>query len=296
MVGVLYLGVVTALLGDGIIRTLAKGSTPAAAELCPIVATQNPATAPAPDTATTAPPPEAKRATLAPLGTPVESVAFERSIATQDREFEFNVSDEGDTLEDDATCLQVHVNPFLRIGAGGSAQLDRLRMVADASLTGNQARVSLTIARTDVDFAPPGTYSGTVSIVDPRVERVDIPLTVTMSYPIWQLPLVVLLLMLPVAIVNLWLIKGSFSGGTTWVTLGGFRNYVFSRNGILAIGAGIAASVLAWSATYLDSPTWGTTFTDAITLFGAAFAAFTTAATPVTAAGMDRSDPNAKQT
>jgi hypothetical protein len=105
-----------------------------------------------------------------------------------------------------------------------------------------------------------------------------------------QLPLVVLLLVLPVAIAYLWLLKGSFHG-TGPVTVEQFDAYAFSRNGILAIGAGTASAVLVFSATYLSSPTWGTSVTDGIALFGAMFAAFAAAATPVTAAGTDRADP-----
>ena len=75
---------------------------------------------------------------------------------------------------------------------------------------GAQVLVVLTIARTYAGFAPAGDYAGTVSLVDPRIERVDIPLAVSMAYPVWQLPLVLLLLVLPLAIGYLWILKGSF--------------------------------------------------------------------------------------
>jgi hypothetical protein len=235
------------------------------------------------------PPATATSATLAPLGTPVQSVALGHHLETQVREFEFGLTDPSGLLRD-ATCLPVHVNPFLRTGTGDSAELDRRHIDAAVSVSGGEVRLTLTLRRTDLDFAPPGSYTGTVSIIDPRLERVDIPLAVTLAYPIWQLPLVALLLVLPAAVLNLWLLKGSFHAGDRQVTVQEFDDYAFSRNGVLAIGAGVAAAVLVFSTTYLSEATWGTSFVDVLSLVGAAFAAFTAAATPVTAAGTDLGD------
>jgi len=239
-----------------------------------------------------APPPGGAVATLAPRGSPVDSIAFGRGLGTQVREFEFTVADERLAT---ARCLPMQVNPFLRVDDGDSAQLDPQRIGAEAKVIGRQVLVTVAVMRTDARFAPSGTYSGTVSIVDPRIERVDIPLTMTLAYPVWQLPLVVLLLTVPVAVGYLWLLKGSFHGGRpdadVKISLGQFDDYAFSRNGILAIGAGTASAVLVFAATYLRAPTWGSSFVDAISLFGAMFAAFAAASTPVTAAGTDRYDP-----
>ena len=234
-------------------------------------------------------------AQLAPHGTQVESIAFGRGLNSQLREFEFSVTDPGGTLTD-ATCLPAHVNPFLRIGQAESAQLDPSRIDVAATVSGQQVLVSVMMRRDGADFAPAGSYAGTISLVDPRIERVDIPLAVSMAYPVWRLPLVVLLLVIPVAIGYLWLLKGSFHAGrpeatdATIIQLWQFDAYAFSRNGILAIGAGAAAAALVFSATYLSSQTWGASFVDAISLFGAMFAGFVAASTPVTAAGTDRSD------
>jgi hypothetical protein len=274
-VGVGYALVVVAVLWWGLAAMHApEGGPPAAEDSCPVGAP---------------PGAGAKPATLAPLGVPVSSIAFGRELVTQEREFEFTITDPAGLLAG-ATCLPVHVNPFLRTGDGPSAEIDGSRVDATASVTGREVRVALTMRRADVGFAPPGTYSGTVSIEDPRIERVNIPLTVSMAYPIWQFPLVALLLVLPVAVINLWLLKGSFASHQGPVSVAQFDDYVFSRNGVLAIGAGVAAAVLVFSSTYLGSLTWGTSFVDFFTLFGAAFAAFTAAATPVTAAGVDNSD------
>ena len=271
---VVYAVALLALGGWGFARALAPPE-PAAGAAPPCVVDAAVATAPAP-------------VKLAPLGTPVTSIAFGRGLSEQDRQFEFTLAEPLPARN--PACLQVRVNPFLRTGDGASAELDLSRIRAGAAVAGRQVLVSLTVDRSSVHFAPPGSYTGTVSIVDPRVERVDIPLTVSLSYPVWQLPLVALLLVLPVAVTNLWLLKGSFAKNLQTVTVALFDDYAFSRNGFLAIGAGVAAAVLVFSTTYLSSPTWGVSFVDVLSLFGGAFAAFTAAATPVTAAGVDNSD------
>jgi hypothetical protein len=136
-------------------------------------------------------------------------------------------------------CPLTHVNPVLRVGGTDTSQLDTAHIRATATVIGRQVRITVSVERNNARFAPSGTYVGTVSIIDPRIERVDIPLTVTMSYPVWQLPLAVLLASIPLAIGYLWLLKGSFHGRAPLadqrVTAGDFENYVFSRNGILAL-------------------------------------------------------------
>ena len=140
---------------------------------------------------------------LEPRGTPVDSIAFGRNVGTQSRQFEFTAM--SDQLA--SGCLAMQASPFLRIGEADTAQIDPERIHARADVIGRQVRVTVSVTR-DARFAPSGAYTGTVEIMRPRVERVDIPLTVTMSYPVWQLPLVVLLLTIPIAIGYLWLING----------------------------------------------------------------------------------------
>jgi hypothetical protein len=77
-----------------------------------------------------APPPGGSAvATLAPRGTPVDSIAFGHSIGTQVRQFEFTVTD--DRLAT-ATCLPMQVNPFLRVDDADSAELEPQRISAEA--------------------------------------------------------------------------------------------------------------------------------------------------------------------
>ena len=120
-VGVGYAVVVGAVLWWGLAAMHApEGGAPAPAPSCPVGAV--------PGTG-------AKPATLAPLGVPVSSIAFGRELVTQEREFEFTTTDPAGLLGG-ATCLPVHVNPFLRTGDGPSAEIDGSRI---ASVTSTSA-------------------------------------------------------------------------------------------------------------------------------------------------------------
>jgi hypothetical protein len=276
--GILYLAVLVYFSASGLMdhyKTTRHGTTVAAAanQSCPLGA---------PPSATMKP------AQLAPRGTQITTIAFGRDLSIQVRDFEFDVVDTSHLLES-AQCLRVRVSSFLRDGTTESAQLDRSRIQASATISGQQALVTVTIPRTDAAFGPSGSYTGTFSLIDPRIERVDIPLTITLSYPVWRLPFVVLWLVLPVAVGYLWLLRGSFHGRKNQpLSPKAFEDYVFSRNGILAIAAGTTSAALVFSAIYLRSATWGTDFVDAIGLFGSMFTAFVASSAPVTASGSDQ--------
>jgi hypothetical protein len=283
---VLYLGTVGWLFATGMDEHGERLPAPAAEE----ANTANN------DCPTGSPPPGTQKpARLAPRGTPVQSVAFGRALGTQTRDFEFALTDPYRLLSPartrPANCLPVQVGEFLRAGQVQSAELDADQIGATARVTGQQVLIRVVLQRQDPGFGPSGVYAGTISIVDPRTERVDIPLTVSLSYPVWRLPLVVLLLVLPVSVTYLWLVRGSFRAaghaGHT-VNFEELDDYMFSRNGLLAVGAGVGAAIVVFSATYLRSPTWGGDFVDAIGLFSAMFAGFAAASAPVTAAGQEQ--------
>ena len=135
------------------------------------------------------------------------------------------------------------------------------------------------IDRTGAGFAAPGSYQGTISIVDPRVSPVSIPVTVTLDWPIWQ-----------------WVMEGSCSWPPPWPghgTSGSSRprsiraapvsllDFCSNKLGILSIGAGIVAAFGVYSATYLNSVTWGSSSGQVFALFGAMFSAFLAGATAV---------------
>jgi hypothetical protein len=67
-----------------------------------------------------------------------------------------------------------------------------------------------------------------------------------------------------------------------------FEQWIFSRVALMSYGAGVAAAVGIFSATYARTENWGSDYTAATALFGAAFSAFIAAATGVTAAGADK--------
>jgi hypothetical protein len=96
------------------------------------------------------------------------------------------------------------------------------------------------------------------------------------------------------AAVYVWLLRGSFTGKDTndVLDLRRLSNYLFSRNGLLAFGAGVVAAFGVFSATYLSAATWDPTAGSYIALLGGTFSAFVAAATTVSAAGADRSGAN----
>jgi hypothetical protein len=154
--------------------------------------------------------------------------------------------------------------------------------MANAKVVGNRAVLTVDLSRDGDRLGMPGSYSGSVRIIDPRVERRDISLQVTMSYPYWQFPVAMLVFVLFPALIYVWLVKGSFTSQMkkaspdkpaapdepVVLTAITFQNYVFSRNGIISIGAGVVAAVSFISATYLSGATWGSDITQWITLFG----------------------------
>jgi hypothetical protein len=214
-------------------------------------------------------------AQLTTHGTQATTIAFGRDLTTHSRVFEFDATDQARLLTE-GSCVRARVGDFLRDGTEpGGGQLNADDVNAFAQVRDGGVLLTVTMTRADTAFGPAGLYTGTVSLDDPRIKRVDIPLTVSLAYPVWQLPLVVLLLVLPVAVTYLWLVKGSFHGvALSRLTLAGFDSYAFSRNGIMAIGAGAASATAVFAA------------------LGALFAAFATASTPVTAAGADASGTN----
>ena len=146
----------------------------------------------------------------------------------------------------------------------------------------------VTFDRVHASLGDPGTYTGVVSIVDPRANRVDVPFTVTLSYPAWPLVVAWFLLMLLPATIYLWLLRGSFAAeaGLTWEM---FHAWFFSRNGVLSVGAGAAAAVAVVVATYVRADAWSGDGAAWIALFAAMFTAFAAASAPITAAGKDNS-------
>jgi hypothetical protein len=229
-----------------------------------------------------------KPAQLKPRAAPVTAVPFSRSRTIQFRQVEYDVTDPGKVL---ANVGQLDVFTGQFISSDGSQQLNPRDINAAATLHSGRVVLDVCFNRTDPGFGAPGSYLGTVSIVDPRVSRTDVAFNITMSYPWWQLVFAVFVGMLLPAILYVWFLKGSFQSHQG-LKIGLLQDWIFSRTALMAIGAGFAAAIGVFSAIYAKAPAWGADWTSATGLFGATFSAFVAAATAVTAAGSDRSSPN----
>lgn len=240
---------------------------------------------PVPGVPPTAP---SKSAQLKPRAAPVTAVPFSRSRTIQFRQVEYDVADPGKAL---ANVRQLDIFTGQFISSDGSQQLNPGDINATATLRSGRVLLDVCFNRTDPGFGAPGSYLGTVSIVDPRVNRTDVTFNITMSYPWWQLVFAVFVAMLLPAILYVWFLKGSFQSHQG-LKIGLLQDWIFSRTALMAVGAGFAAAIGVFSAIYAKAPAWGADWTSATGLFGATFSAFVAAATAVTAAGSDRSSPN----
>lgn len=271
LVGV-WATVVVALLVSGVVRKATlTDEKPAASAACTERRT-TPATAPPAD--------------LVVVGKPTPAVPFGRRMVLRTRHFDYDAADPAALAG--RRCLAVRVGTFF--SDTGQDELDPKYVDAQALVQSGRVALDVTFDRRQDRLGPPGSYTGVVSLVDEQVGRVDVPVTVTMSYPIWQWPFAMLVFLLVPAIGYVWLLKGSFLGReNVALSLRDFHDWVFGRNHIIATGTGAAAALGIFSGTYLRSPTWGSDVVQAITLFGSMFAAFVASATAVTAAGADGS-------
>ena len=246
--------------------------------------------------------PDAVPATLALRGASVVAVNFGRGANAQARLIEYEIEDPDGAL-DDAECIEVQVGPFIR--DTGAGQLDRSSIRTTETVRGNRLAVEVIFDRRNAGLGLAGSYTGVISVVDPRVQRVDTPMTVTMAFPVWQFPLALLVGVSLPAMAYVFLLKGSFGSGTNEPGPGEpaakrFGEYLAGRNGWLAFITGMTATLGVFSATYLSSATWAWEGQEIAALGTAMFGAFVTGATAVTAAGADRgangNGPSTQQT
>jgi hypothetical protein len=222
-------------------------------------------------------------AVLKPHTTVNSGVPFGRFFDTKQRNVEYDVTTNPEALKG-ATSLAVEQTLFQT--AAGSRQLDESDILAWAEVK-NQNRVLLHVCfRRDGSFGSAGTYIGTVSVIDSRVARIDVPFNVSLNYPVWQFVLALWVFMLLPATLYVWLLLGSFT--STRLTIGTFREWIYSRNAIIALGTGATISFGFVLATYFKAESWGSDVTEATALFGGAFAGFVAAAAGVTSAGQDK--------
>ncbi|MGH9550283.1 MAG: hypothetical protein ACRD3W_12955, partial [Terriglobales bacterium] len=116
-----------------------------------------------PDVPPTAP---SKPAQLKPRAEPVTAVPFSRNRTIEFRQVEYDITDPGKVLTN-VTQLDVFAGQF--ISSDGSQQLNPSDINAAAKLQNGRVVLDVCFNRTDPAFGTPGSYLGTVSIVDPRV-------------------------------------------------------------------------------------------------------------------------------
>jgi hypothetical protein len=251
-------------------------------------------------------------AQLKPRSEPRSAIAFYQDRIIARRRIEYDITDPAHNLRD-KTPLEVSVAPF--VNASNGRELRPTDINATAKTSHSRVILDVCFNRTDPKFGSPGSYNGVITIIDPRVTATDVTFAVTMAYPWWQLVLSVLVAMLLPAILYVWFLRGSFTSQPSPDTPAGpaapdtpagpagpgapagpaphsgvklFEQWIFSRVALMSYGAGVAAAVGIFSATYARTENWGSDYTAATALFGAAFSAFIAAATGVTAAGADK--------
>jgi hypothetical protein len=132
--------------------------------------------------------------------------------------------------------------------------------------------LKICVQRSGPGFADPGSYQGTVSIVDPRAGRVDVPVVVTLSYPSWQWIMALLVLAVLAGAWYFWVLQAKKASE---IAIGwGFVDFYATMLGVLSAGAGTVAAFGVYTAAYLNAATWGSSSAQVFALFGAMFSAF----------------------
>jgi hypothetical protein len=218
---------------------------------------------------------KAKPAKLVLINGQVTTLAFNRSLTTKMLTVQYGIS---------GTIYEYLKHPYLRVSTQSFVRSDQAalppgRIQAAAWYQDGRVLLSLCVDRSGGKLADPGTYQGTVSIVDQRVSRVDVPITVTLAYPSWQLVLELLVL---ASIGGTWYIWVLQQKKPLALPFGAeFLRYCISMIGVLSIAAGVIAALGVYSATYLSGVDWGSSATQPLALLGAMFGAFLAGASSV---------------
>jgi hypothetical protein len=215
------------------------------------------------------------------------TLSFGRSLETKRLDVWLDVSPAG--LPNPRKRLKLVVGDFRR---PDDARVSPRFLTANSRMIGNQVRLRVCLERELPGDIDPGTYTGRITFFDRRVEPYTLPLTITLAYPVWPWPTLLLYLIVLVALVYVWTIKDPPGEKEVFVGVGKakeFGNWLRTWPGVMSVGAGLAGAVTAFVATYYNSPDWGSSIAQAFGLIGATFTAFVTAATAV-ARGRGRDD------
>lgn len=128
--------------------------------------------------------------------------------------------------------------------------------------------------------AAPGRYTGRVVIVDDRVQRIEIPVDITMQYREWPLMLTIFLGILPFAAFVVFAGQGK-NAALRKANLVQFGNWL--RDNPVPIGSGVGAALTAFLAKYVNDPAWSGQPGEFLALIATVGGAFVTALTVVAA-------------
>jgi hypothetical protein len=183
-----------------------------------------------------------------------------------------------------APPLQVDVSQFRR--DDGAVLMPKMVKARARVIGDDRVRVSLCVDRRKArTLADPGTYRGTVSIIDPRVTRTDIPLVVDEADPRWTFPLFLVLVSIVAGSWVTWMVKEKKADGDEFKPHEWFK-WSGSAIGIICLVAGAIAGLATFQATYLSQGTWGTSIGDYVALLTGSFVAFMGVTTSLHVAGM----------
>jgi hypothetical protein len=126
----------------------------------------------------------------------------------------------------------------------------------------------------------PGSYEGSITIIDGRAKTFTLPLTIKLSYPVWQN--VAILLWVVILAGSFWVWSLKQDGEETDISADSIRDFgrwLVTLNGAIAVIGGSAGAIGVFIATYLKSPDWGADISQWLSLLAAMFTAFVAAAT-----------------
>jgi len=117
----------------------------------------------------------------------------------------------------------------------------------------------------------PGTYQGALVLDDPRVQRIPVPVSFSVSFPSLRHMIALAFVLCGLASVFTWTLRRpEVLSYPKWAT---------SLIGFLTIISGFIAASIAFSAQYLEAGAWGESHTEVLAFIGAVTTAFVTGAT-----------------
>jgi hypothetical protein len=220
---------------------------------------------------------------------------FGRSESVRSFDVDYQLSLQGTTGADDTRAVQTLAErlkktpvqlDILQFRRADGAYLDTELVRARARVIGDRVRVTVCIDRRDAEkLGDPGSYHGTVSIIDPRVARVDLPLDLDAADPDWARALSLVGLALLAGSWVTWVVKEQ-KADTTRFEPHQWATWSVTAIGIISIVAGSVAAAAVFQASYLNNPVWGVSVSDPVALLTGSFVAFMGATTSIHVAAL----------